>query len=168
LIDSGPRGCAIWVQGTTENVLTVKNNLYVAPDLNVGPYTASALRVTGRNDMLNFTRLSAGGGVEGNVWPLPAGAYAHGVNYVCDRPWGDKAYRTPAEWARDFPEQVGSDRFLRVLGRDLDPLTMSPAPDSRVAHSARPVPGVFADLHGRDFPVDGIWSAGAVQPTESA
>src|SRR5205823_2958279 len=84
----------------------VRNNIFAAPDLHTGPYATAAVRVTDSNDLSSFTTLASGGGVDGNVWCLPAGSYSRGVNYVSNAAAGAAAYRTPAEWSADFPAEV--------------------------------------------------------------
>ena len=162
VLDAGTTGSFLSVMGKTPGVLTVKNNLFVAPDLVVGPYATAAVRVENRNDMKNFTSLASGGGVDGNVWNLPAQANSVGVNYITDRPAGTAAYRTPDEWAHDFPDEVGRDTFERLHASDLAGGLVPPT-TSAAATAANPVPGVFSDLEGQARPLGKTWSAGAVQ-----
>jgi hypothetical protein len=119
-VNPGATGSFLSVAGVQTNAITLKDSLYVAPDLHVGPFSTAAVRVVGRPDLKNFTSVSAGGGIQGNVWNLPSGAYAHGVNYVSDNNAGDSGYRTPSEWSADFPGQVKKDHFEKVLARDLN------------------------------------------------
>ena len=110
----GTNGAFLSVGGGQQSVITLKDSLYVAPDLNVGPNANAAVRVNGRNDLLNFTTLSSGGGINGNVWNLPAAAKTMGVNYVSANSAGASGYRTPEEWESDFAGIVGNDTFEKV------------------------------------------------------
>ncbi len=161
VVNHGTQGSFMTVGGGQRGVITLKNSLYVAPDLNVGPNAAAALRVTGRDDMLNFTTLKSGGGVTGNVWNLPASAKSLGVNYVSTKPLGPSAYRTPVEWKTQFKGIVGADSFEKLLARDLNTLG-APPKKSTAATFAQPTEGVFSDLLGHKRPRK-TWTAGALQ-----
>jgi hypothetical protein len=160
-VNDGTTGAFLSVGGGMENVVTLKNSLYVAPNMNVGPFSSAAVRVNGRSDLLNFTSLSSGGGIDGNVWNLPAAAKTMGVNYVSATPAGESAYRTPSEWESDFPKQVGEDSFERILPSQLNSAG-APPEKSLAAKFAQPVGGVFGDLLGDTRP-RADWSAGALQ-----
>ena len=161
VVNAGTNGAFLSVGGGQQGVITLKDSLYVAPDLNVGPNANAAVRVNGRNDLLNFTTLSSGGGINGNVWNLPAAAKTMGVNYVSANSAGASGYRTPDEWESDFPGIVGHDTFERLLERNLTTLGAPPA-DSGAATFAKPTAGVFDDLLGNARPT-ADWSAGALQ-----
>ena len=119
-VNAGKTGSFFSVAGVQTNAITLQDSLYVAPDLDIGPFATAAVRVIGRSDLLNFTSVASGGGIQGNVWNMPVGANSHGVNYVSDAHAGDTGYRTPAEWSSDFPKQVKKDHFQRLLARDLN------------------------------------------------
>ena len=78
VVNSGTNGAFLSVGGGQQNVITLKDSLYVAQDFNVGPNANAAVHMNSRNDLLNFTKLSSGGGINGNVWNLPAEAKTHG------------------------------------------------------------------------------------------
>jgi PKD domain-containing protein len=118
-VNSGTQGAFLSVGGGQQHAITLKDSTYVAPDMHIGPNANAAVRVTGRDDLANFTSLSSGGGIDGNTWNLPAGAKSIGVNYVSAKPAGNSAYRTPAEWTSDFSGVVGKDKFKKLLARDV-------------------------------------------------
>jgi hypothetical protein len=161
VVNPGKSGAFLSVGGGAKDVITLKNSLYVAPDLQIGANAAAAVRVSGRDDLLNFTSLSSGGGIDGNVWNLPRSAKSMGVNYVSAKPAGVSAYRTPAEWVNSFPGRVGHDSFEKLLTRDLTKVGTPPA-KSTAATFAKPTQGVFDDLIGNARPKK-KWTAGAVQ-----
>lgn len=160
VVNSGTMGAFLSVTGTEKNAITLKNSLYVAPDMDIGPNTAAAVRVTGRDDLKNFTTLSEGGGISGNVWNLPAGGKSEGVNYVGTGSLGPTNYRTPSEWASDFSGTVSHDTFENLLLRDLK--NDAPPKNSRASTFALPTSGVFTDLQG-DLRPHSDWTAGAIQ-----
>jgi PKD repeat protein len=161
VVNNGTNGAFLSVGGGQQRAITLKDSLYVAPDLNVGPNANAAVRVTGRNDLLNFTTLSSGGGIDGNVWNLPARAKSMGVNYVSADNAGPSGYRTPSEWLGDFPGVVGDDAFEKLLARNLNKVGAPPV-YSGAATFAVPAQGVFADLEGNSRPKK-KWTAGALQ-----
>src|SRR5205814_3441110 len=127
--------------GTGADIVTLRNNLYVAPNLAPGPYTTSAVRILGRRDMLNFTSLASGGGVDNNVWPKPGNADWVGVQWVAEPGIALNSYRTPAEWYHDFPDYIGSgEQFQNVPFAELSLLGDAPASTSAAASAAQPVP----------------------------
>ena len=158
-VNNGTSGAFLSVGGGQQNAITLKDSLYVAPKIKIGTNAAAAVRVDGRSDLDNFTTLSSGGGVSGNVWNLPAGAKTMGVNYVSATPAGSSAYRTPAEWESDFPKQVGKDSFENIRPSQLTPVGAPPM-TSLAAKFSTPTPGVFSDLLGDTRPSDD-WTAGA-------
>jgi hypothetical protein len=160
-LNTGTTGAFLAVNGTENNSITLKNSLYVAPNMDIGPNTAAAVRVTGQNDLSNFTTLAEGGGISGNVWNLPAGAASEGVNYVGTGALGSTNYRTPTEWASDFPGIVSHDTFEGLLIDDLN-RNDAPPKDSTASSFALPATGVFTDLQG-DLRPDSDWTAGAIQ-----
>jgi PKD repeat protein len=96
-IDTSSQGKFLYVAGYAQNI-TLKNNLWVAPQLQVGDYGAAPVYIAG-NNLSDFTSIS------GNIWPVPESA-SPGVNGINDVN-GD--YLTAQQW--DAQSKVGTDVF---------------------------------------------------------
>jgi hypothetical protein len=157
--DGGTRGSFLAVYGTTPGAITLKNNLYVAPRLVMGPYSTSAIRVVGRGDLGNFTTLASGGGIDDNVWPVPDRGYQVGVQYLGKRK--GNIFVTPGEWTSGFTSIVGSnEKFEKIPTSDPRALATaeSNVPDDTVVRQAT-VSYQFGVPRPRDFE----WTTGPVQ-----
>ena len=123
-IDTGTQGNFIEVLGYT-NGMVMDNNLWIAPNLQLGAYSAAPVRVTS-GYMGDFTQIT------GNVWPSPVtiGTYAAGgINYVGTSPMGN-GYVTPAQWNEQ--SNVGKDIFENVTLNGLYEVSI----DSQLAGAA--------------------------------
>jgi hypothetical protein len=105
-ITSGTSGNFIAVYGVV-NGIVLNNNLWVAPNIQVGSYGTAPVYVP-NNNMSDFTQIN------NNIWPLPSnltGYVAGGINYIGTSPLGN-GYMTPAQW--NAQSNVGGDQFTNV------------------------------------------------------
>ena len=110
VVDNGNWGNFLKVQGAVTNV-TLTNNLFIAPKLQIGFQTSAAVYVAG-NDLSCFSRIAD------NVWPAATGSggivngAAGAVNDVTGVGWV-----TAAQWSAYG--QVSGDRLQDVTESDL-------------------------------------------------
>ncbi|UCD74048.1 MAG: right-handed parallel beta-helix repeat-containing protein [Phycisphaerales bacterium] len=138
--------------GADATGVLVADNLYVCPTLITGEFRSAILFILD-GDLSGFDRITD------NVWPQPAEFrwVDDGYHYLWER-WSDAdGYLNIAEWAardatcNDAYANVALDGYFR------------PAVDSGAVGHARRVPGVFTDLLGYRRPLDGRWTAGALE-----
>jgi hypothetical protein len=127
VINNGSNGQFLHVGGAVDGV-TLDNNLYVAPSLETGPYSAAPVDVD-NGDLTGFRSISD------NVWPQPTmhdGSGA-GINIV-------GSYKTATQW--EAYVQVDHDQFKDVThdharrcfgGRGSDQIRTLESFDDRVA-----------------------------------
>jgi hypothetical protein len=104
--NSATSGNFITVYGVV-NGIAMNNNLWVAPNIEVGSYGTAPVYVPG-NNMSDFTQIS------NNIWPMPAkltGYVDGGINYIGTSPLGN-GYLTAAQW--DAQSNVGNDVFANM------------------------------------------------------
>lgn len=132
--------------------ITVRNNLYVAPNLVTGDSRTANMYVAD-DSLASFTEIAR------NVWAEPDqfNWVGDGYHYVWPSWSNAEGYRNQDEW-KSFP-QVSKEAY------DVTTLNGSFAPTGNAvaADHARPVPGVHVDMYGRRRPETGKWSAGAVE-----
>jgi hypothetical protein len=92
VIDTGDRGQFLKL-GSKATDLCVMNNVFIAPNLNPGPFSAGAIYAK-PTDMGSFKEVS------NNVWPTSAGGSVNAIG-------GD--YKTPVEW--NAMSMVTNDQF---------------------------------------------------------
>jgi len=152
-ISNGTIGYFIYMYGGgPAGIVTVKNNLWVAPNVVGGTGTAAIL--------VADTNINEFSSVANNVWQMPttANSWGHGgVMYVYPS-WGfSQGYLTPAQWAAE--PNVSHDTFTTTPISSND----TPSSTSIAATAGVAVPGVYNDLFGNRRPLSGSVSAGAVQ-----
>jgi hypothetical protein len=150
--NSGNASNFIKFNGRADGV-TLVNNLYVAPNMRPGAYTAAPIYVTG-SDLSSFRAVS------GNVWSTATPySYAEGgYNYVYSY-WSNSAgYRTPTEWNNLGP--VLTDFFSNT---PINSGTFAPSTSSTAASAGKAYVGVFTDFYGKARSITGTVSAGAVE-----
>jgi PKD repeat protein len=132
--------------------INVLNNVYVAPNMSTGAYTAAPVYVTG-SSLNSFTKIT------NNVWYVgKIGAYAEGgINYIWPTWSNSDGYQTPTEW--NSLSQVGTDVFSKTT---LDS-RYAPISGSSAIGEGMHAPGVFVDFYGNARPASGAITAGAVQ-----
>jgi hypothetical protein len=122
----------------------------VQSNLATGGYSTAPVYVDASN-LDSFTYIN------GNVWQEPKTIYKYaqgGINFVAPS-LSVNGYLTAAEWNAE--PQVGNDFFSNT------PLSAY-TPVGGVALTAdSPIPGVFTDIIGNTRPLNGSWTAGAVQ-----
>jgi PKD repeat protein len=121
-----------------QGTITLKNNLFVAPRLEVGWGQRGVLYIEAP-DLRHFASIS------GNCWTMPLrNSWVPGAWMYVWPAWSDKkGYLTPQQWFA-FP-QVQGDVFETVT---LDDAGAPPA-DSGATRCASFVPGAWRDLTGR-------------------
>ena len=138
--------------GAPAGLITVKNNLWVAPNV-IGGDGASAIFVADTN-------INGFATVANNVWQMPTTANPWGrggVMYVYPT-WGyQQGYLTPAQWAAE--PNVRHDTFTTTPISSND----TPSSSSIAATAGVAVPGIYNDLFGNRRPLSGSVSAGAIQ-----
>jgi hypothetical protein len=120
------------------NGITVADNLYYAPNLQVGNEGASPIYV-GDSSLESFNLISH------NVWDIGSvpTMYAGGVQYVYSYWWAPQGFLTPSVWNSMPP--VNDDLFESVsMNPDLTISGADPAATYAVA-----VPGLFTDYNGQ-------------------
>jgi PKD repeat protein len=144
-------GRMINLHESTNAQITLVNNLYVAPHMEVGAFQAANVYVSG-NDLSSFKLIT------NNVWASPTilGFAEGGLHYVYPY-WSSKAgYQTPAEWSA-FP-QVQTEYYENVTLNSL----FAPGAGTLAARVAIPVKGVQVDMYGNPRPFSNI-AVGAVE-----
>jgi hypothetical protein len=150
--NSGTASNFIKVNGKVDGI-TLLNNLYIAPNMKPGAYTAAPIYVTG-SDLSSFRKIS------GNVWSTatPFDYAQGGFNYVYSY-WSNSAgYRTPAEWNNLGP--VLTDFFSNTA---ISLSSFAPSSSSTAASAGKAADGVFTDFYGHTRSITGTVSAGAVE-----
>ena len=140
------------VDGRARDV-SVVNNLYAAPNLTIGSDGNANLNIAD-SDLSGFSRIA------NNVWAKPAsiaGGAEGGVCYVYPVSEQRVGYRSPAEW--EAYAQVQGDVFATT---HVDPATLATT-SAVVAGTGVRVAGVFTDAYGNLRPLNGAFSAGAIQ-----
>jgi hypothetical protein len=99
--------------------ITVTNNLFIAPNLQLGKSAAAPVYV-GMNNLSAFRQIS------GNIWPDAQGLKLTngGVNYI-GASWGqNNAYQSVESW--ENYDVVQGDQFINVDEKSLDSLKIGP------------------------------------------
>lgn len=106
VINTGDHGRFLMMGGPAKDIV-LTNNLYIAPNLEIGKYAAAGVYVE-QSDLRSF-RL-----IDNNVWPSPkdiSSYYEGGINFL-----GSSAvkgsWRNPSEW--NSQENVGTDTFKNI------------------------------------------------------
>ena len=127
-IDNGTTGAFLKLWGHNDGV-EVKNNLYVAPNLNVGAYGAAALNIA-EEDLSSFTEISR------NVWP------SFDKRGKDDQVLLDGHVISRSKWSA-FP-QVKDDAFADIT---VDDRAMPGGDVARL--QAMPLKSILFDLYGQ-------------------
>lgn len=155
-------GHFIQVTNFQQDVITLKNNLYVAPALD-GNSTHGAIQAD-RSDEKNFVAIA------NNVWPAPSNVDTSGHGVIDLGNSGSTSLVTKTNWlnASLYP-RVSNDAFQALVVSDLD-ANYAPTSGTTAANVAlsqgRPINGVFTDWLGqlRDRGAS-TWAAGAADLT---
>jgi hypothetical protein len=149
--NNSTHGNFLWINGQAGGIV-LDNNLYVAPNMEVGGWQTSPIFV-GIGNLSMFAQIN------GNVWQTPKTSgwgVDGGVNIITDGT-SMTGYKTPSWWNGQY--MVGDDAFSNTpIGGDYKPGWGSVA-----STYGKKVAGVMDDFYGTARPSNGIWSAGAVQ-----
>ncbi len=152
-IDMGKNGQFIRVGVGKAYGITLRNNLWLAPNLIGGGGGGNAAVFVEDTNLNDFSSIA------NNVWAAPRTTYGFapwGKQYVWPY-WSDvRGYYSAERW--EAQAVVSNEKYSNV---PVDSRTM-PLRGSVATTAAQPVAGVFADLYGNARPPTGV-TAGAVQ-----
>jgi len=106
VINNGTHGRFLLMGGPASEI-AVTNNLYVAPNLEIGKYAAAAMYIQ-QSDLRSFRV------IDNNVWPSPgdiASYYEGGINFLGSNA-SKAAWRNANEW--NAQDEVGTDKFTNI------------------------------------------------------
>jgi hypothetical protein len=148
IINNDVNGRAVRIWSGTQNVALV-NNLYVAPELFIGPHGTALVDIRANN-------LNGFSTIEDNIWAdADVMAWADGVVWVGTGE-GNSGFHSKSEWLNYG--QVRDDRFENVqLNQEFKPT------GGAATTIGSEYAGVFTDFHGRWRDGEGSRAAGAVE-----